>query len=74
MERYRNSGGDSGVSAYEISSDYIIVKFSGTARTYKYSYGGRAGSNHVENMKKLAKNGSGLNAYINKHVRDLYDK
>ena len=33
MERYRNSGGDSGVSAYEKGSDYIIVKFSGTTRT-----------------------------------------
>jgi len=74
MERYRNSGGGSGVSAYEIGSDFIIVKFSGTARTYTYSYGGRAGDINVENMKKLAKNGSGLNAYINKHVRDLYDK
>ncbi|MGG7037040.1 MAG: hypothetical protein ACI7YS_17880 [Flavobacterium sp.] len=74
MERYRNSGGVSGVSAYEIGSDYIIVKFSGTARTYTYSYGGRAGRNHVENMKKLAQNGSGLNAYINNHVKFLYDK
>ena len=74
MERYRNSGSDSGVSAYEIGSNYIIVKFSGSARTYTYSYGGGAGYNHVENMKKLAKNGNGLNAYINKHVRDLYDK
>ena len=34
MERYNNIGGDSGVSAYEIGDDYIIVKFSGTGRTY----------------------------------------
>jgi hypothetical protein len=74
MERYRNSVGDSGVSAYEIGSEYIIVKFSRTAKNYKYSYCGRAGQNHVENMKKLAKYGSGLNAYINKHLKDLYDK
>lgn len=73
MERYRNSGGDSGISDYEIGSDYIIVKFSGSARTYTYSYGGRAGRNHVENMKKLAQNGSGLNAYIINHVKFLYD-
>lgn len=73
MEKYKNSGGDSGISSYEIGSDYIIVKFSGTYRTYKYSYSGRAGYNHVENMKKLARNGSGLNAYINKHVKSLYD-
>lgn len=73
MERYRNSGGDSGVSAYEIGSDYINVKFSGTARTYRYSYR-KAGQNHVENLKRLAQSGSGLNSYINKHVKNLYDK
>ena len=72
MERYRNSGGDSGVSAYEIGSDYIIVKFSGTARTYRYSYR-KAGQNHVENLKRLAKSGSGLNSYINRYVKNLYD-
>ncbi len=74
MERYRNSGGDSGVSSYEIGSDYIIVIFKGNSKPYRYSYGGRAGQNHVENMKKLARNGSGLNAYINNHVKYLYDK
>lgn len=72
MERYRNSGSDSGVSAYEIGSDYILVKFSGTARTYRYSYR-KAGHNHVENMKKLARNGSGLNSYINQFVKFKYD-
>ena len=72
MERYRNSGGDSGVYAYEISSDYIRVKFSGTSRTYTYSYS-KAGRSHVEQMKVLAQSGSGLNSYINKHVKFLYD-
>ncbi|MEZ4969421.1 MAG: hypothetical protein R2814_07140 [Flavobacteriaceae bacterium] len=73
MERYRNLGGDSGVSAYEIGSDYILVKFFGTARTYRYSYR-KAGQSHIETMKQLARNGSGLNAYINKYVKNLYDK
>ena len=72
MERYRNSGGDSGVSAYEIGSDYIIVKFSGTARTYRYSYR-KAGQNHVENLKRLARIGSWLNGYSNSYVKKLYD-
>jgi hypothetical protein len=72
MERYRNSGGDSGVSSYEIGSDYIIVKFTGTFRTYRYSYR-KAGHNHVENMKRLAKSGSGLNSYINRYTKKLYD-
>jgi hypothetical protein len=72
MERYGNRGGDSGVSTYEIGSDYIKVKFSGNAKIYTYSYR-RAGSVHVENMKRLAKSGSGLNAYINKYVKFAYD-
>lgn len=72
MERYRNSGGDSGVSSYEIGADYIIVKFSGSIRTYRYSYR-KAGKHHVETMKRLARSGSGLNSYINRYVKNLYD-
>jgi len=72
MERYRNSGGDSGVSSFEIGADYIIVKFSGTFRTYRYSYR-KAGQHHVETMKSLARSGSGLNGYINRYVKNLYD-
>jgi len=72
MKRYSNRSGSSGVSAYEIGSDFITVKFSGTFRTYTYSYR-KAGSNHVENMKRLAQSGSGLNSYINRHVKNLYD-
>lgn len=72
MERYRNSGGDSGVSSYEIGADYITVKFSGSFRSYHYSYR-KAGQNHVETMKRLARSGSGLNSYINRYVKNLYD-
>ncbi len=72
MERYRNSGRDSGVSSYEIGADYILVQFSGKSRVYSYSYR-RAGEHHVENMKGLARGGSGLNSYINRYVKNLYD-
>jgi hypothetical protein len=72
MERYRNSGGDSGISSYEIGNDFIIVKFIGTFRTYRYSYR-KAGQHHVENMKRLARDGSGLNGHINRYVKNLYD-
>jgi hypothetical protein len=72
IEIYRNSGGNSGVSTYQIGSDFIIVKFSGTASPYKYSYQ-KAGQSHVENLKQLARRGSGLNSYIYKYVKNLYD-
>ncbi|HET8804081.1 MAG TPA: hypothetical protein VFM72_05845 [Aequorivita sp.] len=72
MERYRNTGGNSGVYAYEIGPDYIKVQFSGTSRTYTYSYR-KAGRGHVDEMKSLAISGSGLNGYINRYVKFLYD-
>jgi hypothetical protein len=71
MKRYGNR--NSGISAYEIGDDYIKVKFSDRSETYIYSYR-EAGKIHVENMKKLAKEGKGLNTYINQHVKDDYDR
>ncbi|WP_185218709.1 hypothetical protein [Sphingobacterium mizutaii] len=68
MERYRNSGGDSVVSSFEIGNDYIAKKFLGSIRTYRYSYR-KAGQSHVETMKRLAQSGSGLNSYINRYVK-----
>lgn len=72
MERYSNRNGDSGVSGFEIGIDYIRVKFTGTIKIYTYSYG-KAGMSHVENMKRLARNGSGLNGYINTYVKNKFD-
>lgn len=71
MIKYRNSNGDSGIAAYEVGEDYILVKFS-EGGTYLYSYR-KAGQRHVDEMKRLAQRGSGLNSYINKNVKDLYD-
>lgn len=67
MERYRNSNGDSGVAAYEIGADYILVKFT-KGGTYSYSYR-KAGQRYVDEMKRLAQRGRGLNSYINKTLR-----
>lgn len=75
MEKYANVCGESGVSSYEIGSDYISdyikVKFS-SGSTYQYSYS-KAGETHVENMKKLALDGFGLYSYINLYVKFKYD-
>ena len=71
MEKYRNSGGDSGVDSFEIGDDYIKVKFTGTFKTYRWSHI-RAGKHHVDKMKVLARRGSGLNAYINSNVKFKY--
>lgn len=73
MERYKNLSGNSGVSGYEIGASYIKVLFDGNSKIYSYSYQGRAGRVHVDNMKRCAVSGSGLNTYINKFTKNLYD-
>lgn len=69
MERYKNR--DSGVKAYQIGTDYILVKFD-SFKTYKYSYK-KAGRFKVEKMKTLAVKGKGLNSYINRFAKYSYD-
>ncbi len=72
MPRYRDTDQDSGVVAYEYGDDWIEVEFrSGTERFYRYE-ASRAGNHHIQEMKRLAEAGDGLNSYINKNVRNGY--
>lgn len=70
MERYKNLGNDSGVSAYEIGENFIKIQFHDGA-LYLYNYQS-AGIDNIEHMKKLAIAGQGLNSFINKVVRKKY--
>ena len=72
IKTYQNIGGNSGVAFYEAGPDYIEVWFQGSPRSYRYSYG-KAGPANVEAMKVLAQNGNGLNSFINRNVKFLYD-
>lgn len=72
METYRDIDGDSGVEEYELGEDWINVRFRGGA-TYRYDHA-KAGAIHVREMKRLARSGEGLNAYINLHVKYRYSK
>jgi hypothetical protein len=70
MERYRDLSGTSGVTAYAIKPDAIDIQFSGgVVYTYTVASAGRA---HIQQMKRLARSGSGLSTYISQHVRDAY--
>ena len=72
MEHYANLGGISGVNEYEVGSDFIRVVFKdGSVYLYTYS---SAGSQAIEHMKKLARQGHGLNSYISTTVRKAYAK
>lgn len=70
METYKNLGGDSNVSSFEIGNDYIKVEFNDRA-IYVYTYAS-AGNHNIEEMKDLATNGEGLNSFINRYVRKKY--
>ena len=70
MPAYGNATGNSGIVAYEIRRDAIIVEFFHGGK-YLYDYD-TTGREHVEEMKVLALEGRGLATYINKHVRNLF--
>lgn len=70
MERYANRSGNSPITSFQINNESIIVWF--RRKSYTYSYR-KAGSMHVEAMKRHAESGSGLSAYITRNVKYLYD-
>lgn len=72
MKTYKNIDGDSGVTAYEDGADFIRVRFKDGA-VYIYT-DVSAGAQNIAQMKRLAANGDGLNAFINKNVKKKYAK
>jgi hypothetical protein len=70
MQRYSNRKGNSGVTAYEISKNAIVIQFVDGGQ-YRYDHH-KPGRHHVENLKKLALAGKGLATYINQYIRDDY--
>ena len=72
MKPYRNCTGHSGVSAYAIGKDFILMHFLGVG-TYEYT-DARPGRMHVRNMQTLAQAGIGLSTYISRFVRGNYTR
>lgn len=76
MHKY-HSEHNSGVVAYIIEDHDIKILFppdkDGQPFVYTYSYT-RPGKKHVEEMKKLAVKGSDLATYINKYIREKYER
>jgi hypothetical protein len=72
MQIYKNLNGNSGVAAFEIGDDFIVVMFKdGRYKNYTYTYAS-ASVRHVENMKLLALGGKGLNSYVGLNVRNAF--
>jgi hypothetical protein len=72
MARYINRGGDSGVVTYEITPNSITVGFR-DGSSYLYT-DESAGMENIQQMKRLAGVGQGLNAFINRYVRKRYER
>jgi len=70
MERYLDINHDSGVAGYEFRPDGICVQFK-DGSTYLYT-NASAGAANIEQMKRLAKVGDGLNSFINRFVKMKY--
>jgi len=70
MEPYRDRSGASGIDAYEIRPEAIVLRFK-KGGTYLYDWE-KPGWHHVEAMKLRARDGSGLTTYINKYVGANY--
>lgn len=71
MEPYANTNGKSSVTGYDIGKGYIKVYFS-DGNSFKYT-DSSVGRQTVNQMIELARQGNGLNAYINREVKDDYD-
>lgn len=71
MALYGNISGSSNITGYNIGDDFISVMF-GNGEVYNYTYDS-AGEESVEEMKRLAESGSGLNSYILAYVKDDYE-
>jgi hypothetical protein len=72
MNRYKNLAGDSGVTAYQLSKDGIVVQFQDG---WKYEYTRQsAGAAAVATMRRLATSGRGLSSYIAVNVRNAYER
>lgn len=72
MAIYLNLNGDSGISEYDIGTDYIVIHFrNGRERHYRYDYAS-AGKTAVEQMKILAQRGCGLNSYVNTYIKQNF--
>ena len=72
MLNYGNVDGRSGVTAYEPIPDGIRVEFNGGA-VYRYT-NESAGVTNIDEMCRLAAAGTGLNSFINRVVRMLYEQ
>lgn len=73
MISYKNFNGNSNVKCYNISENYIDIEFYNTPSVYRYS-NVVPGIQVLNELKRLANQGYGLNSYINRCVKKNYER
>ena len=72
FRNYKNLGGATTVTKYEIAKDAMTIRFSdGTA--YRWT-NQSAGPENISKMKVLAQAGKGLGTFVEKTVKETYIK
>lgn len=70
MFRYRNLNNNSGVAAYDTGVDWFLIKFNDSSL---YLYTTKSTTiEHINYMRTLAREGKGLNSYVNRIVGNQY--
>ena len=72
MERYKNLSGSSDVTVFEVGESSITVGFQEGSR-YLYT-DASAGHENIARMQQLARRGAGLATFINRIVRERYER
>ena len=72
MQRYTGHTRRGGVVGYDIGPDSIDIEFT-SGWIYRFSYQ-KPGATRVERLKELAQAGRGLSTFINKHVKNRFEK
>jgi len=70
MFRYRNLNNNSGVAAYDTGVDWFLIKFNDSS-LYLYTTKSTT-KEHINYMRILAREGKGLNSYVNRIVGNQY--
>ena len=70
--RYQNVGGKSKVERYHLAKDAVTIEF---ADCSKYIYTNQSATPvNIAKMKELAVAGKGLDAFIDKNVKDRFER
>jgi hypothetical protein len=72
FRRYKNVGGKSTITRYEIEKDAMNIEFSNNS-SFRYT-NQSSGREHIAKMKELAHAGKGLDTYIKANVKDNFER